>query len=132
MDACSARPAMGHLWNANFREMIMNERKILLILLLSLFGISTANASGSCEKLEYAELKDTPKEELISRYCRYGKFTGIASDTSRKMYAIGASREGEQYSNDAIECLDEMGKIARILKNQHQTQPPAECLNAAK
>ncbi len=110
----------------------MNERKIWLVLGLSLFGISTANASGSCEKLEYVELKDTPKEELILRYCHYGKLTDITAEASRKMYALGESSDGKELYNEAIECLDEMGKIARILKNQHQTQPPAACLNVVR
>lgn len=104
-------------------------KKLAFWLCIGFLSFGTLNSyAGSCEKIEYAELKDTPKEDLITRLCKYNKFYKISKNESGQLYKIGATKDSSAASADATECLDEIGKINRVLKNTHKTEPPAECL----
>lgn len=104
-------------------------KKLAFWLCIGLLSFGTSNIyASSCEKIEYAELKDTPKEDLISRLCKYNKLSNISRKESQQLYDIGATKDATAALADSGECLDEMGKIIRVLKNVHKAEPPAECL----
>jgi hypothetical protein len=95
--------------------------------------------SGVCRSIEYAELKDTPSERLVTIYCEYGKLAGKEQSHIQALRIfvtdfrkLGMHRPLQAFEKDleatnasAKECIDMQNKISNALKNRSQPAPPS-------
>ena len=103
-----------------------------------LLQLSVAFA-GSCRPLQYAELKDTPSETLVSTYCRYGKLACIDEETASKLDQLARKYQDRGLSSSALattrediarheasvaECFEQQSKISSALENRSQPAHP--------
>jgi hypothetical protein len=110
--------------------------KALLLCGLSILG-SACFASGlPCEKIEYAQLKDSTKNELDSLYCnseRKAEYNRFAVETSRTLFrqkmesgvnGTPVRLEAEQLGNAQVACVRVAESIAAMQQKQFQAAPP--------
>lgn len=99
----------------------------IAVALLTCLAATSALSSGTCTKIEYAELKDTPNERLVALYCKYQALAKLEQDTRNKLTAIGATRDARSHGDEEVACYEEMSKIARVLKNLRQVDATPAC-----
>jgi hypothetical protein len=93
---------------------------------------------AQCEKVEYVELKDWSVEDIEKRYCLDEKYFYIEIDTAKKLAALRlemqqklghdsptAARDQAKHSENSSGCVDELSKMARLLKNVYHKDRPA-------
>jgi hypothetical protein len=88
-----------------------------------------------CDPVEYAELKDSTKEELNVLYCRSAskarfneKMTEHAKERINLALAYGRSikepqQEMVQRTEDAVSCLKLMNSTSRMLEKNFKSKP---------
>ena len=113
---------------------------IALILAVSLTATAqppaqATSADDACQKTEYAELRDTPKADLLSLYCHDEAFASIENDGFNSFMAL-AEKYGNgpeldsahQHRLQAAQCWDEAARVTKVLVNIHhiKTMPTKE------
>jgi hypothetical protein len=86
---------------------------------------STAALAGTCTKIDYAEARDWPVEQLEQSYCAeletsYQSFKKATEYMGRNTYAAN------RILDDSRICDDNIKMFQRILQNVHK-RPPAKC-----
>lgn len=93
-----------------------------------------SQVSVACEKLEYEEMKDMPKEKLIEKICTYHDLYILDRKAVNDMAALdqkyGVTKDSHTDKVDAEsqECLAQMSKMQRVLENIHKEKVPERCL----
>lgn len=112
----------------------------LNVLLMLSIAYSTSFA-GSCERWEYAKLKDESKQELSAEYCRAvahaianAKMAQNARDTFRKVLdsgnhdrALQINQEAHQISMDQVSCMKQAEDVESMLMKRFKAKPPSKC-----
>jgi hypothetical protein len=123
----------------------------LLVTLLSLLSAAFAqspasSADDACKKTEYAELKDSPKNRLLSTFCRYEAFRDIEAKAFDDFEALA-----KKYGNDgdvdmarraldsankhrlqSAQCSDEATRVARALESVYHISRPTQAVCDAR
>jgi hypothetical protein len=122
--------------------------RILLVTGLSVYCLTSLahaqakSADDTCQKIEYAELKDTPKDDLIATYCNYTALQDIKSDEFHallKVKPVGSvdpTADANEARLQAAQCGEEADRIFRILErtykmSQRPTKADCDANNAA-
>ena len=97
----------------------------LLIVSAMLFCSSqTVSAQSICRIYEYAELKDMPRDKLISMFCEYDARRRARIQTAANSVQRGDTGGASRDMDDANRCSREQGRMERILQSQHSTPKP--------
>ena len=83
-----------------------------------LYLVSGMAAAATCQRLEYAEVKDWPVEEVERAYCADQKEMYAILNKAARAQAPGLLRYGE-------ECAKSADLYERVLKNVHKRPTPA-------
>jgi hypothetical protein len=88
---------------------------------LAFIAIIAATPILACPKIEYAEAKDWPSDELQRQYC-----TALAERQRATEAAKSAPdpRTGLMVLHSADNCLDQAAMYERIFKNVHKMDVP--------
>jgi hypothetical protein len=86
-----------------------------LLLALPALGAHAQTKVTDCPTTEYAELKDTPKDELIFTYCLYGRMAKIDDDAFHRFLSLDVSK-ADDYRTQADQCRNEQLRIAKVLR----------------
>ena len=86
----------------------------------------------TCQKYEYAELKDQTKERLLWYRCSYEKLSHIAEDSFNNQLKINQKLDAAcKTARDAgLACNDEVGERGREALTQYRIQA-AQCSTEA-
>lgn len=105
-------------------------KQLVVACILALSTASTyAAGEANCRKIEYAELKDTPTNELLETYCAYAIARKVGSDGY-----ISAAKSGFRsaaLAEAGNNCFDQLANIAQILKRRNVTVPEGISVNNA-
>jgi len=98
----------------------------------------SANSFAQCKKIEYAQLKDSSKAELVNEYCLSMAYASIeeksADETKEAIDAKHARgetadayiREMAKYHANSSSCREVAVDAARVLMRKFRVKPP-EC-----
>jgi len=110
--------------------------KQVFILLMLILQTSNAQADFTCDKIDYAQLKDSTREELNKEYCRANraaklneKLYGHAKDTFDQKLKLGidtssASRDMDERANAQISCVKVYESVSSMLAKKFKAKPP--------
>lgn len=70
-------------------------------------------AAETCPVIEFQELKDMNKKELVEEYCRAVKTAG--DNIQASLSALEAGRNPKQTTDEAGQCQDQAKRVSRIL-----------------
>jgi hypothetical protein len=106
-----------------------------LIAIALLFVAAPCLAGPGCEKVEYAQLKDSTKSELVEEYCvsmaranLHKKYVGLAKEAARQpdyRAPDAAVNEIREYVAAEVSCLGAAEDAARVLKRKFGTKSPS-------
>lgn len=99
---------------------------VLLSMLASLPLMTSSAVAGArpCRMLEYAEIVEMSREELVKTYCEYEALLIANSNKSieymRLAFELGGDtamqKISDEYSADGTHCSETMGKMATRMK----------------
>jgi hypothetical protein len=112
----------------------------LLFALGTLASATTALAGGlPCDRIEYAQLKDSSRKELIDAHCRAigradlnASLLEIKRESRDKLAALGrhsseSVREIEELSKDRMSCLKVSESALAMLEKKYSAKAPKSC-----
>lgn len=98
--------------------------KLLALLLVSIAGISYANA---CEKWEYAKLKDSTKKELMDEYC----YVNDIAQSNKKIWEVRRTMEdasaAKEARQDYFSCLAQQQNVSDMLAKKYKVKGDPIC-----
>ena len=102
----------------------------LVLLAVALTPALRAQTVEACRKIEWAELKDTPKEELQTIYKDYDHQAKFAMDLAdadskslAKHYNVQIAANQHKQLDEAVECLQERDRVGELLGINPRSQP---------
>lgn len=95
--------------------------KTTLLAAALIISFGTASAQGACEAFEYAELKDMPKELLITKYCNYRSDTYAWINEASKTASI---KVANRYMAISRQCSREWDRVERMLDARFEIEQP--------
>src|SRR6267143_2756369 len=110
---------------------------IILLAVAVLFFQAGSAFAGSCRQIEYAELKDTPSDRLISTFCKYGQLGKLDLEITKRYFEIKDARIKAGLATEDVEqniaksranmdeCFDQQKKIRSALMNRSETADPS-------
>ena len=109
----------------------MNKITIVVLAMLALtIGVYAQSASDTCKVIEYAELKDTPKNDLLNMSCLYDRLGYIELEGAKSL--IGAPEIAQQHIDQATQCFNERQRILGILDRAYHIPIPSDADCATK
>jgi hypothetical protein len=106
----------------------LRRTKTLLLIVLMLSSFHANSALATCRMSEYAELKNTPSDDLVKMYCRYKAVPDLEAEHLRRLRELSStppqrvpqeSLEGSisEHTKSAKQCLEMQDKIRSALRN---------------
>lgn len=97
-----------------------------MVLAVGLLELS--NAFATCEKWEYAKLKDASKTELIEEYCYAQALTGPSKsiwEARRRLDPDG--QDTKDARKDYFGCLDHQQDLSNMLQKKYKAKSSPVC-----
>jgi hypothetical protein len=96
--------------------------KLTIAFLCLLVGTASAQAgqyAAKCGHLEYPELKEQSKDDLIRSMCSDSTRVDINNKTMLDLVTLDPT-ESDAYGKEAKVCVVEVGRIERLLQNKYK------------
>ncbi len=77
------------------------------------------SADDACRKIDYAELKDTPKDKLYDTYCLYTGFAEIEYDAFYSLLKLDSSA-ANGHRLQAAQCGQEADRVFGVLERTYK------------
>jgi hypothetical protein len=116
-------------------------KPFISLLMLTLLHVPCFAGNGSCERWEYAKLKDETKKELSDEYCRAvahaianASMAKASEEAAGKVLARGSYDRATQLQNEAygrsmdqVSCMKQAEDVESMLKRRFKAKPPIRC-----
>lgn len=117
----------------------ITSRSIAALTLALYASLSIAGPGRTCEKVEYAKLKDSSKKDLAYDYCDAMKsaklnedFYAINKELFDKQLALGANTTDTRLKMEALgeaqsSCLRAAAEASQMLTKKYKASAPSNC-----
>jgi hypothetical protein len=100
----------------------LSSATIASILLACSLGIAQDKRNpDECPSLEYSELKDQSKENLLHDLCMDAELVDIQLELATKLAGLNPEDSHEAH-RQATNCVVQMGRIERVLENKYEVK----------